>query len=142
MHMKIFFILLAASLLVACESNKTVSDFYTIKRPSYKIDTEKYAGLINREASGPGYIIRKRAADVYELQYFRATEHMAFAQSDSGAWGWSENRASPESAMDRALEKCERTNGRWQQEQPCQVINIDGFWITDFFRKRKIDLSN
>jgi len=133
--MRIVFLLMTALLLAACDTKEPI---YTIKRPSYKLDDEKYADVINREASSPGDLIRKRAFDTYELEYFIAMEHKAIAQSSSGAWGWSENRATPDSAIGRALELCRKTNH--QPEKPCKIVNIDGFWVADFYRKRKLDL--
>ncbi len=128
--------MITALLLAACDTKEPV---YTNKRPSYKLDDEKYAGLINREASSPGDLISKGAYHTYELEYFIAMEHKAIAQSNSGAWGWSENRATPDSAIDRALELCRKSNH--QLEKPCKIVNIDGFWTADFYRKRKLDLD-
>jgi hypothetical protein len=129
-----------ALILTACEELGSELDSYTVKRPSFKIDEEKYGDVINREASSPGDLIRKPASDTYDLEYFVALDHKAIAQSDSGAWGWSENRSTPDSAIDRALELCRKTNH--QPERPCRIVNIDGFWAADFYRKRAIRLSN
>ncbi|MCP4764902.1 MAG: hypothetical protein GY875_01380 [Gammaproteobacteria bacterium] len=135
-RMRILFLLMTTLLLAACDTKEPI---YTIKRPSFQLDDEKYADAINREASSPGDLIRKGASDTYELEYFIAMEHKAIAQSKSGAWGWSENRATPDSAIDRALELCRKTNH--QPEKPCKIVNIDGFWAADFYRERKFDLS-
>ena len=132
--MRILFILITALFLTACEELGSDLDFYTVKRPSYKIDEDKYGDVINREASSPGALIRKRASEVYDLEYFVAMGHKAIAQSDSGAWGWSEDWGTPDSAIDRALELCRKTNH--QPERPCKIINIDGFWATDFYKNK------
>jgi hypothetical protein len=139
--MRILLILITALLLGACESkNYSIDDIYTVKRPSFKIDEEKYGDVVNREASSPGDLIRKEAIYTYEQEYFVALEHKAIAQSNSGAWGWSENRTTPKSAIDRALELCRKTNH--QAERPCKIINIDGFWAADFYRQRRLDLRS
>jgi hypothetical protein len=122
-------------LLAACDTKNPI---YTIKRPSFKIDEEKYGDVINREASSPGELIRKGAIDTYESEYFIALEHKAIAQSSSGAWGWSENRATPDSAIDQALKFCRKSNH--QPQIPCKIVNIDGFWAADFYREKKLDL--
>lgn len=121
-------------LLAACDTKDPI---YTNKRPSFKLDDEKYADLINHEASSPGDLISKGAYNTYELEYFLAREHKAIAQSNSGAWGWSENLATPDSAIDRALELCRKTNNL--PEKPCRIVNIDDFWAADFNAKRKLD---
>lgn len=134
-RMRTLLILITALLLTSCDTKDPV---YTNKRPSFELDEEKYGDVINREASSPGDLIRKRAIDIYQLEYFIAMEHTAIAQSKSGAWGWSENRATPNSAIDRALELCRNMNH--QPEKPCKIVNVDGFWVADFYRKRKLDL--
>ncbi len=134
--MRILFILIVTLKLTACEQLGSEFDFYTVKRPAFEIDEDKYGDVIKREASSPGDLIRKQAQDVYDQEYFAALEHKAIVQSDSGAWGWSENRATPDSAIERAFELCRKTNH--QPEKPCKIVNIDGFWAADFYRKRKI----
>jgi hypothetical protein len=123
--------------MAACDSKEfSLDELFTIDRPSFDLDTEKYGDFINRDASSPGYLIRKRALEVYELDYNIAKEHKAIAQSDSGAWGWSKDWATPNSALDRALELCEKTNH--QPHRPCKIVNVDGYWAADFFREKKL----
>ena len=109
-------------LLVACEAS----------RPPFKLDDERYGGVVDRRAESPGTLIRKRAADVYELEYFRAEDHKAIAQSRNGTWSWARERVSPEAAMDDALAKCRKLNGDDELNQPCQVVNVNGYWIAEF----------
>jgi hypothetical protein len=136
--MRLLLILITALPLTACDTkNTSIEDLFTAKRPSFEIDEDQYGDVINREASSPGYLIRKRAFDVYELEYFLALDHKAIVQSNSGAWGWSEDRATPDSAIDLALNLCRKTNH--QPEKPCKIVNIDGFWAADYYRKRKLD---
>ena len=132
---RLLYLLPLALALFACD-NKEIDIKYQVKRPTFKIDEEKYGDLINHNAESPGDLIRKRAFDTYELEYFIAMEHKAIAQSSSGAWGWSKDHDSPDEAMDRALELCRKTNH--EPEKPCMIVNIDAFWAADFYREKKL----
>ena len=120
--MKKRLIILACVLaLAACE----------VSRPPFEIDGERYRGALDRGAASPGTLIRKRAIDVYENQYFRASDHRAIAQARNGTWSWTHDQPSPEAAMDDALAKCRDRNGERESDEPCQVVNVNGFWIAD-----------
>jgi hypothetical protein len=114
---------LAGLLLAACET----------PRPSFELDMEKYADVIEREASSPGDLIRKQAIDTNERDYALADRHKAIAQSRSGAWSWSQGRETPEAAIDEALQKCRRQNRRHEAERPCKLIKVDVYWASEFF---------
>lgn len=109
-------------LVAACE----------LKRPPFEIDSGKYGDVMNREAAGKGILIRKRAIDVYELQYHMAKDHKAMVQSTSGTWSWSHDQRSVDAAIDRALESCRRRNQSREASRPCQLINVDDHWIAAF----------
>ena len=102
--------------------------------PQLDIDYPKYAEVIDGNASGPGSLIRKRALDVYELEYFIAPNHKAIAQSRSGAWAWTRDQPSVEAAIDRALELCRNGNGSQERKQPCKLVNIDSYWGSEIPR--------
>ena len=119
-------ILGCALLLVACEAS----------RPPFTLDNERYGGAVDRRADSPGTLISKRAADVYELEYFRALDHKAIAQSRNGTWSWVHDQVSPEAAMDEALAKCRKLNDADEFSEPCQVVNVNGFWIAEFANRR------
>ena len=34
--------------------------------------------------------------------------------------------------MDEALEKCRKLNGDKEFSEPCEVVNVNGFWIAEF----------
>ena len=97
------------------------------------IDKEKYSGLVALDAEGSGYLIRKRAIAVYETGYFTAVNNRAFAQSASGAWGWSQDMVATEAAMDSALEQCRNHNQSDELELPCKIVNVNGYWAARFF---------
>ena len=121
-QLKLIAIVLCGLLLAACEAS----------RPPFKLDNERYGGVVDRRADSPGTLISKRAADIYELEYFRATDHKAIVQSRNGSWSWTHGQSTPEAAMDEALEKCRKLNGDKEFSEPCEVVNVNGFWIAEF----------
>ena len=99
-----------------------------VKQPEpFKIDTEKYPA--NVEAMGLD-ILKINAKKSYKL-YFGAKYHKAFAQSESGAWGYESNRMSASSAMEKALNRCRRYNKAQEVNEPCQIVNVDGYWASE-----------
>ena len=116
------FLLACAVALAACE----------VSRPPFKIDYAQYGGVVDRRADSPGTLIAKRAADVYELEYFRARDHKAIAQSRNGIWGWTRDQSSVEAAMDDALAKCRQRNTAGEADAPCKVVNVNGYWVASF----------
>jgi len=122
---KHLFVLLAVLPLAACET----------PRPSFAIDMAKYGDLIEREAASPGDLIRKQAIDTDKGAYAMADRHKAIAQSRSGAWDWSQGHASPEAAIDEALQRCRRQNQRHEAERPCRLIKVDVYWASEFFAR-------
>ena len=100
--------------------------------PRFSIDPVKYADLIERSVSSPGYLIRPDAIRFYSLEFTLVKNHKAIAQSSAGAWGWSQGLVTQEFAIDQALENCRKGNRRHQIEQPCKIINVDGYWASVF----------
>jgi hypothetical protein len=119
------FLAIAGLLLAACET----------PRPAFGIDMVKYADVIEREAASPGDLIRKQAIDTNERAYALAKAHKAIAQSRSGAWSWSQGHASPEAAIDEALQECRQQNQRHEEERPCKLIRVDVYWAAEFFAR-------
>ena len=114
----IAFISLLALLAGGCQSN----------RLDFEIDEARYAGLIDQQATSPGTLISKRAIDEHDHIYFLLKNERAFAQSTSGAWGWTHGRDNIEDAMDEAVAVCRQRNRRNEAERPCQIVNINGYW--------------
>lgn len=114
-----------ALLLAACET----------KRPSFEIDSVKYGEMVNRDATSPGILIRKRAIRVFHQDYFVARKHKAIAQSSSGAWGWTANHRTVTQAMDTALASCRERNQANEAGKPCKLVNIDNYWGIEFILK-------
>lgn len=111
--------------LSACEAS----------RPPFKIDNEKYGNLVDRKAGSPGVLIGKRANDIYETQYFVAQNNKAIAQARNGTWSWTHNQVTVEAAMDAALAQCQDRNKSSEDDTPCQLVNINGFWLSEFSKK-------
>jgi hypothetical protein len=125
-NLLLIWVFVSAILLSACE----------LKLPPFEIDKVKYAEVIEREAAGPGDLIRKAAISEYETAYFLAINNRAFAQSASGNWAWSKGFVAPGPAMDAALAKCQRRNQAHEVDQPCKVVNVNGYWIARFFNEQ------
>ena len=87
--------------------------------------------VIEQNAAGEASIMTNPALKSYREEYVHATEHKAFAQSESGAWSWKSNRTSIGYAIDNALIGCQRNNRRYEEEYPCKIINIDGVWTKE-----------
>ena len=124
-HLKLLLISICVLILSACEAS----------RPPFKIDNEKYGELVDRKAQSPGVLIGKRANDVYEMQYFVAQNNKAIAQARNGTWSWTHDQDTVEAAMDAALAQCQDLNKSSEDSTPCQLVNINGFWISEFSRK-------
>ena len=101
-----------------------------LKVPQIELDGTKYGQVIDNDASSPATLIRKPALDIYDLKYNLARKHKAIAQSRSGAWAWTYRHATLEEALDRALELCRDRNGSDEQQQPCKLVNVDGWWAS------------
>lgn len=125
-YVKFLLISSCVLLLAACET----------ARPPFKIDNEKYGGMVDRKADSAGVLISKRANDVYELQYFTAQNNKAIAQSRNGTWSWTKNQPNADLAMDDALASCRERNQSHEDSAPCQLVNVNGFWIAEFSNKQ------
>lgn len=79
--------------------------------------------------SGVSSIITNEALASYNDKYSSAANHKAFAQSLSGAWSWRSDRTSVDHAKRSALINCQRSNQENEDSYPCEIININGFWI-------------
>lgn len=98
------------------------------------VDTPKSAnGTVNKSFENPATseasIMTNQGLRSFREQYVNATEHKAFAQSDSGAWSWKSNRTTREYAIRNALIDCQKQNKRHEEEYPCKIINVDGKWV-------------
>ena len=80
-------------------------------------------------AEGEAMLMRNEALEVYRTSYKDAQFHKAIAQSDSGHWAWSFNKASPEHAINSANIACQSFNKEHEIHYPCKVINVDGKWV-------------
>ena len=94
----------------------------------FKLDTAKYP--TNTQAKGLEALITTSARQSYKF-YFGANYHKAFAQSKSGAWAYESNRISPASAIRNALDMCRGYNRNFELEQPCEVVNVNGYWSAE-----------
>ena len=124
-NLKILFFSASLLLLAACE----------LKQPPFELDNDKYAGAIDHKAASPGTLMRKQTNDIYELKYQLARNHRAIVQSTSGAWGWSRNQSSVDAAIDRALEVCRKNNQSHEDSKPCQLVNLNGYWMANYSKK-------
>ncbi len=116
MQIKRVFVVAVILSIAACAAQPT--------KP-FKIDPAQYP--VDRAATGMDVLVGSSARDSYKW-YFGAKTHKAFAQSESGAWGYETNRMSAGSAMDDALERCRKHNTNYEIEQPCRIINVNGHW--------------
>lgn len=80
-------------------------------------------------AIGEDSIISNRALKSFRGEYKDAIKHKAFAQSDSGSWGWRDNRTSKEHAMNSALIACQQNNKKAEAQYPCKIIHVNDEWI-------------
>jgi hypothetical protein len=117
--MKYFVMAVASLLLASC----------AVKQPEpFKIDTEKYP--VNADAMGIEVLKTNSARESYKW-YFGAKYHKAFAQSESGAWGYEPNKMNASSAMRSALDRCKKHNKANEANEPCQIINVDDYWASE-----------
>ncbi len=79
-------------------------------------------------------IIRKKALKSFRQKYLTASGHKAFAQSESGNWNWRSNRTSEEHAINNALASCRARNLKFENWQPCKIINLNEKW-TDVYHQ-------
>lgn len=94
------------------------------------VDIAKYP--LDPEAVGIETIINEDARETYQ-RYSTLSFHKAFAQSRSGAWGWWANSSSAEYAMLDALFQCRQNNVLDEIEQPCMIVNLNGYWGAGLF---------
>jgi hypothetical protein len=74
-------------------------------------------------------VLRTNAAlKSYNEEYLQKPLHKAFAQSPDGGWSWRGDRVTIEMAMEDALNSCNKVVRK--NESPCEVINVDGEWVT------------
>ncbi len=78
------------------------------------------------DAELSGTIKSSSARHVYRDAYWSAKTHKAFAVSDGGAYAWSGDNATTETARSQALEKCEQA--RESYSAPCAIVDVDGEW--------------
>jgi uncharacterized membrane protein YhaH (DUF805 family) len=76
-----------------------------------------------------GFIKSPAGRRVFRESYWPARTHKAFAATDGGAYGWSADAATAESARSQALEKCEQARDTYSA--PCAVVDVDGAWTAD-----------
>ena len=81
-------------------------------------------------------ILSDEAFKSYKNKYVGAESHKAFAQmtkSDwKGAWAWNYGHSSVTGAIEGALENCEQNN---KKSTPCKIVNVDGYWTTEFLSR-------
>jgi hypothetical protein len=114
--MKYLYSAIMALLLSAC----------AIQQPEpIRVDTEKYP--LDTGAIGISTFITNKARGDYK-RYAKMKYHKAFAQSSSGSWSWWAGRTSAAYAMQDALDECRKYNKEYEAEEPCMIINLDGYW--------------
>jgi hypothetical protein len=97
--------------------------------PPAKGDSATPKATFEVEATGEASLMTNQALRSFRNQYLQATEHKAFAQSDSGAWSWKSNRTTREYAIMNALIDCQKQNKRHEAAYPCKILNVDGEWV-------------
>ena len=121
--MKYLYPVIAALLLSACAAQQRQPD-------PIGIDTAKYP--LDPEAFGVDAFISDDARENYR-EYSERSFHKAFAQSKSGAWGWWANSDSAEYAMLDALFQCRQNNVVNEIDEPCLIVNVNGYWGAGLF---------
>ncbi|KQU78293.1 hypothetical protein ASE08_02990 [Rhizobacter sp. Root16D2] len=81
-----------------------------------------------RAAQAAEVITGPAAQQAFTDEYLPQPNHKAFASSDSGAFGWRSGQGSPREAARQALSACEAN--RKPYTEPCQLINVNGQWLT------------
>ena len=107
-RLKLLFIILSCVLISACAAQTS----------PFVLDRATYAGVIDSGAESHGTLIRKRAREVYDLNYTVGVNHRAIAQSTTGVWGWTQKQPTLDMALDRALELCRNRNQSNEAEAP------------------------
>ncbi|WP_158966695.1 hypothetical protein [Paraglaciecola sp. L3A3] len=72
-------------------------------------------------------LISSSAYEEYFNTFKEEVGFKSFAQSENGAWGYSINQVSQNSANQNAVSKCEKNNKAFKS-YPCVVINETGSW--------------
>lgn len=80
-------------------------------------------------------IITVEALHSFKTKYKDAPIHKAFAQSDTGVWAWDANLLKRDMAINNALVKCQSNNKKYEENYPCEVINVNDEWIPHRFSK-------
>lgn len=96
------------------------------------IDMDKFGKLLERNATNTNILQQNHIVKTYKY-YLKKKNHKAFAYSESGSWAYRTDYIDVDKAIKAALGGCELYNKRYQAEQPCKIVNIDGFWASEFF---------
>lgn len=99
---------------------------------------DEYAHLFKIPPKNESTLIADKAAIAFNDKYLTRSQHKAFAQSESGAWGFMTARNSTEEAQKAALDLCTKHNTNFNDDFPCEVIHIDNSWIETENRALKI----
>lgn len=108
------------NLLSGCVSTQNIADTYT---------KETFAqSIFAKQPTGADSIITRTAYDTFQTIYNNTDNYKAFVQADSGAWGYTINESSTVKAIESALTLCQLENDEFENQYPCEVININGEW--------------
>jgi len=91
-----------------------------------KLDSKKYP--LDSKAANISFLLTKDAVDFFNSRYSKLKYHKAFAQSQSGAFGFNGNLPDTAQATQAALDDCRKHNAEKEKTQPCQIVNLDGYW--------------
>jgi hypothetical protein len=86
-------------------------------------------GLEPSRRSALAYLPTEYAMRAFFQNYWHYRNYKAFATSPDGAYGHSAaGLLSSELATQSALRVCERYRKKWNSDQPCVIVNINGIW--------------
>lgn len=119
-----------ALVIFAASGCSTTQQQTPVKNTNVSLVTQQEVKPSGNESYSISSIISNQALVSYKTKYREATNYKAFAQSAAGVWNWRSNRTSKQHAIDSALIACQANNEKYEAKHPCQVINVDGDWIT------------
>ena len=102
--------------------------------PMDRLAFEQYQNSFNREAKNTNIFTRNSIVERFTTGYAKQKYHKAFAFSESGAWAYKTDFVDPAVAIEGALGACKINNVRYQDKQPCKIVNLDNYWAADFFK--------
>lgn len=126
--MKASYVLFSVLLLSSCVANKSLQNETSLE----KIDWNAYKNQIDTLIDSGDGLHTKYIRKAFLTSYVNRSMNKAFAQSESGAWGYKSGFDDVELVVEAALGHCELSNRGFRNTKPCKIVNVNGVWGSMF----------